>query len=78
VGTAQYKDEAMEEIFWNGHWTNERSRGGSVSIATGYGLDGPSLTSGRGKKFFFTPERPNRFLFPLHGLAFGQLPISEA
>jgi hypothetical protein len=31
----------------------------SVGIAKGYGLDGRGSISGRGKKFFFTPQRPD-------------------
>jgi hypothetical protein len=32
----------------------------SVSIAKGYGLDGQGSLSGRGKRFFSTPECPGR------------------
>jgi hypothetical protein len=36
------------------------SRDRSVGIATGYGLDGRGSISGGGKRFFFTPHRPDR------------------
>jgi TM2 domain-containing membrane protein YozV len=31
-----------------------------VSIATGYGLDGQDYIPDTGKKFFFTPQRPDQ------------------
>jgi hypothetical protein len=37
-----------------------RSRGSSVGIATGYGLDGRSSIPARGKRFFPSPQRPQR------------------
>jgi hypothetical protein len=35
------------------------SQDSSVSIATGYGLDGQGSIPGRGKKFFSTLQRPD-------------------
>jgi hypothetical protein len=36
----------------------------SVSIAMGYWLDGRGLIIGRGKRFFSTPQRPDRLWSP--------------
>jgi hypothetical protein len=43
---------------------NERSRDSSVGTATGYGLDGWGSISSRGKRFFSTPQRPDRLWGP--------------
>jgi hypothetical protein len=37
-----------------------RSRDSSVDIPTGYGLDGRGSIPGRGKRFFCTPQGPDR------------------
>jgi hypothetical protein len=37
-------------------------RDSSVGIATGYGLDGRGSISGGGKRFFCTPQHPDRLL----------------
>jgi hypothetical protein len=37
----------------------------SVGIATGYGPDGRGLIPDRGKRFFSTPQRPNRPFYPM-------------
>jgi hypothetical protein len=43
---------------------NYRSRDSSVDIATSYGLDGLDSIPGRGKRFFFIPQRLARFWSP--------------
>jgi hypothetical protein len=37
----------------------------SVGIAMSYGMDGQSSSPVRGKKFFFTPQHPDRLWGPL-------------
>jgi hypothetical protein len=58
----------LEELFvvsfttyYLGSAANIRS---SVGVATGYELDGWGSIRGRGKSFFFTPQRPDRFWGP--------------
>jgi hypothetical protein len=41
-----------------------RSRDSSVGIPTGYGLDGWGSLPGRGKRFFSTPQSPDRLWGP--------------
>jgi hypothetical protein len=40
------------------------SRGSSVAIATGYGMDGGGSTPGRGKTFFSFAQRPDQLWGP--------------
>jgi hypothetical protein len=52
------------------------SRATSVAIATGYGLgDGVSIL-GRGKRFFLTPQRPDRLWSPPNLLYTGYRVVS--
>jgi hypothetical protein len=46
-------------------------RDSSVGIATGYKLDGPGSISGRDKRFFFCPQRPDLLRDPLSFLPNG-------
>jgi hypothetical protein len=45
-------------------WMWNRGRDRSVGITTGYGLDGRGSISGRVKRFFSTPQRPDRLWGP--------------
>jgi hypothetical protein len=47
------------------------SRNSSVGIATGYVLDGRDSISGKGKRFFSTPQRPDWLWGPLSLLSNG-------
>jgi hypothetical protein len=42
----------------------EGSRGSSVGLAKGYEMDGQGSISGRDKRSFFTPQRPDRLWGP--------------
>jgi hypothetical protein len=65
-----------ETILLRIKWTvsphpTKRTRNSSVSIATGYGLDGQGSIPGRGKIYFSTPPRSDRFLGPPNFLSNG-------
>jgi hypothetical protein len=49
--------QIVSTFFWTPLYMSQNS---SVGVATGYGLDGLGLISGKGK--IFTPQRPDRLI----------------